>query len=109
MSLQKNDPADNKLAKIVDLEKPEFKYLTTEPYGITRKWNMRRNLWELLDYTLQNGPHRCPETGSAIMLKNATYMGKVSLLFIAAYTSIYKFFDYLKKMDTNMIKKVHPG
>ena len=38
-----------------------------------RKFDLKRNLWELLDNMLSWGPQRCPKTGSAINWYNARY------------------------------------
>ena len=44
-----------------------------------RPFDLKRNLWELVDYNLQHGPERCPKTGSAINKTNVKYLVRLGV------------------------------
>ena len=54
-----------------------------------RKFNLKRNIYELLEYTCSNGPYRCPNTGSSLLKGNFKYLAKFSIYAIIIFYGSY--------------------
>ena len=60
------------------------------------KFILKENLVKLLDWCMQNGPYRCPKTGSSILKKNAIYIFNMNILFLVCGLSAFNFAYWLK-------------
>mmetsp|Transcript_12906 Transcript_12906/g.21833 ORF Transcript_12906/g.21833 Transcript_12906/m.21833 type:complete len:89 (+) Transcript_12906:3-269(+) len=49
-----------------------------------RKFNLKRNIYELVEMWFQCCPYRCPKTGSALIKSNFIYMTKLNALFVVS-------------------------
>jgi hypothetical protein len=62
----------------------------------SNEFNLKDNLIKLLEWLMQTGPYRCPQTGSSINKKNGFWILKMQILFAFCGLASFHFADWLK-------------
>ena len=72
---------------------------------MSKKFDLKRNLYEMANWIGTSGPHRCPETGSAVLRANYLHIFKVSFLCNVAGLTGYNLCWYIFKHDKSPLSK----